>query len=111
MITHLSEIIKNNILHIAILSSKWEKAFADSLVGEEDSKQLAMSPEMIQDFLKDVRGFYSKIPQTDVSPALVTTAQIRPFVRSVLERARPSTIVLSQSEIFPKVKIKTIGHV
>ncbi|MHA1558392.1 MAG: flagellar biosynthesis protein FlhA [Alphaproteobacteria bacterium] len=102
---------KNNVLRIAILSARWEKAFTDSLVGEEDTKQLAMSPEMIQDFLKDVRQFYSKIPQTDIHPVLVTTAQIRPFVRSVLERARPSSIILSQSEIFPKVKIKTIGHV
>ena len=43
-------------------------------------------------------------PQSMGDPAL------RPFVRSIVERVRPATMVLSQNEIHPKVKIKTLGQ-
>ena len=36
---------------------------------------------------------------------------IRPFVRSNVERFRPMTIIMSQNEIHPKVKIKTVGTI
>jgi flagellar biosynthesis protein FlhA len=42
---------------------------------------------------------------------LVTTPLIRPFVRSVVERFRPSTIVLSHNEIHPKAKLRNLGQV
>jgi flagellar biosynthesis protein FlhA len=32
-------------------------------------------------------------------------------VRSIVGRFRPSTMVLSQNEIHPRVKIKTLGQV
>ncbi|HRQ60343.1 MAG TPA: hypothetical protein PLO23_02325, partial [Alphaproteobacteria bacterium] len=36
---------------------------------------------------------------------------VRPYVRSVVERFRPQTVVLSQNEIHPKAKIRTLGQV
>jgi flagellar biosynthesis protein FlhA len=36
---------------------------------------------------------------------------IRPFVRSVIERFRPITVVMSQNEIHPKAKIMTLDQV
>ena len=44
-------------------------------------------------------------------PVLVTTPGIRPFVRSVVERFRPATVVLSQNEIHPKARIRTLGQI
>jgi flagellar biosynthesis protein FlhA len=35
----------------------------------------------------------------------------RPYVRSIVERFRPQTIVLSQNEIHPKARIKTLGTI
>ena len=32
------------------------------------------------------------------------------YARSIVERFRPSTVVLSQNEIHPKAKIKTLGQ-
>ena len=45
------------------------------------------------------------------SPALLTSPAIRPYVRSVIERFRPTTTVISQNEIHARVKIKTLGQV
>ena len=44
-------------------------------------------------------------------PALVTSAMARPFARQIIERFRRETPVLSQSEIHPRVRLKTVGSV
>ena len=44
-------------------------------------------------------------------PVLLTSPGIRPFVRSIVERFRPSTTVMSQNEIHPKAKIRTLGQI
>jgi flagellar biosynthesis protein FlhA len=36
---------------------------------------------------------------------------IRPYVRSLVERFRPQTVVMSQNEIHPSARLKTLGHV
>jgi flagellar biosynthesis protein FlhA len=44
-------------------------------------------------------------------PVLVTSAQSRPFVRSIIERFRRETPVISQAEIHARVRLKTVGSV
>lgn len=93
------------------LSPEWEQAFAESILGEGDNKQLAMSPSKLQNFITTVRQTYDKHAVMGESPVLLTSPTIRSYVRSVVERFRPSTVVLSQNEIYPKAKIKTLGQI
>ena len=44
-------------------------------------------------------------------PVLLTSPQIRPFVRSIIERFRPQTVVMSQNEIHASVRLRTLGQV
>ena len=96
---------------LVTLSPEWEQAFAESIVGEGDSRQLAMAPSKLQQFIATVRQVYDKQAMAGESPVLLTSPAIRPYVRSVVERFRASTAVLSQNEIHPKAKIKTVGQV
>jgi flagellar biosynthesis protein FlhA len=48
--------------------------------------------------------------QGDV-PVLLVSPGIRPYVRSVIERFRPVTVVMSQNEIHAKARIKTVGQI
>jgi flagellar biosynthesis protein FlhA len=41
----------------------------------------------------------------------VTSANIRPYVRGIVERFRAQTPVLSQSEIHPRSRLKTVGSI
>ncbi|MDD3021195.1 MAG: flagellar biosynthesis protein FlhA [Alphaproteobacteria bacterium] len=94
------------------LSPKWEQAFAEALIGDRgDERQLAMAPSVLQDFIVAVRTTFDKFAQTGESPVLLTSPLIRPYVRSVIERFRPQTSVMSQNEIHAKAKIKTVGQV
>ena len=45
------------------------------------------------------------------APVLVTSAGIRPFVRGIVERFRSQTSVLSQAEIHPRARLKTVGSI
>lgn len=93
------------------LSPKWEQGFAESLVGDREEKQLAMAPSQLQEFILAVRTVFDKFAQSGESPVLLTSPMIRPYVRSVIERFRPATVVMSQNEIHPKARIKTLGQV
>ena len=45
------------------------------------------------------------------APVLITSPAIRPFVRGIVERFRAQTSVMSQSEIHPRVRLKTLGSI
>jgi flagellar biosynthesis protein FlhA len=93
------------------LSPDWEHAFAESLVGEGDDRQLAMAPSQLQQFITVVRQTFERHAMMGEAPVLLTSPAIRPYVRSIVERFRPTTTVMSQNEIHPKAKIKTLGQI
>lgn len=98
-------------LQLVALSAEWEQSFAEALLGDGEERQLAMPPSILQNFITRVREVYDELGQSGENPVLLTSPGIRPYVRSVIERFRPSTTVMSQNEIHPKAKIKTLGQV
>ena len=101
----------SGVLILLTLSPEWEQAFMDALVGDGEDKQLAMPPTKLQDFITAVREQYDNLATQGITPVLLTSPMIRPYVRSVIERFRPQTTIMSQNEIHPKAKIKTMGQV
>jgi flagellar biosynthesis protein FlhA len=98
-------------LPLIALSPAWEQAFAESIVGQGEDKQLAMAPSQLQQFITAVRERFDEAGQKGDVPVLLTSPQIRPFVRSIVERFRPSTVVMSQNEIHASVRLRTLGQV
>jgi flagellar biosynthesis protein FlhA len=93
------------------LTAKWEQAFAESILGEGDNRQLAMQPSRLSEFITLVRERFEEAARQGENPVLVTSPGIRPFVRSIVERFRSQTTVLSQSEIHPRARLKTVGSI
>lgn len=98
-------------LPIITMSAEWENAFADALIGSGDEKQLALAPSRLQDFIRLVRDSFERAALAGESAVLLTSPQIRPYVRSIIERFRGQTPVLSQNEIHPKARLKTVGSI
>ncbi|MCE2926781.1 MAG: flagellar biosynthesis protein FlhA [Rickettsiales bacterium] len=96
---------------IIAMSPGWEQTFIESLTGNSDDKMLSMPPSRIQEFIQTVRNTFDKIAMQGEIPVLLTSPTIRPYVRSLIERFRPSTVVISQNEIHPKARIKTLGQI
>jgi flagellar biosynthesis protein FlhA len=101
----------NGYVPLISLSAKWEQAFIESLVGTGDERQLAMQPSRLSEFIALVRERFEEAARQGENPVLVTSPSIRPFVRSIVERFRSQTTVLSQSEIHPRARLKTVGSI
>ena len=99
----------NGYLPLIALSAKWEQAFAESIVGQGEERSLAMQPSRLSEFITLVRERFEDAAREGESPVLVTSPGVRPFVRSIVERFRTQTTVLSQSEIHPRARLKTVG--
>jgi flagellar biosynthesis protein FlhA len=98
-------------LPLIALSAKWEQAFADSIVGQGEERSLAMQPSRLSEFITLVRERFEEAAREGENPVLVSSAGIRPFVRGIVERFRAQTTVMSQAEIHPRTRLKTVGSV
>ncbi|HEV2956499.1 MAG TPA: flagellar biosynthesis protein FlhA [Xanthobacteraceae bacterium] len=98
-------------LPLIALSAKWEQAFAESIVGQGEERSLAMQPSKLSDFIALVRERFEHAGREGEAPVLVTSPGIRPFVRGIVERFRAQTPVLSQAEIHPRARLKTVGSI
>jgi flagellar biosynthesis protein FlhA len=96
---------------IITLSPAWEQAFLESIVGQGDDRHLAMQPSRLSDFVHAVRDRFEDAARIGEMPVLVTSVGARPFVRSIIERFRRETPVLSQAEIHARVRLKTVGSI
>ena len=96
---------------LVTLSPEWEAAFAESLAGPPEDRQLAMAPTRLQEFMQRMRLVFDAAAAGGETPVLLTSGTIRFHVRAIVERIRPNTPVLAQAEIFPRARIRTVGTI
>jgi flagellar biosynthesis protein FlhA len=101
----------SSYIPLVTLSPEWEQAFVESIIGDGEDKQLSLAPSRLQEFIGEVRNTFERQAMLGENPVLLTGPQIRPFVRSIVERFRPMTMVMSQNEVHAKAKIKTLGQI
>ncbi|HEY8594584.1 MAG TPA: flagellar biosynthesis protein FlhA [Devosiaceae bacterium] len=98
-------------LPLITLSPQWERDFAEAMVGDGDGRHLAMAPSRLQQFISGVQTAFENAARIGEMPVLITSPGIRPHVRSIIERFRPQTVVMSQNEVHPRIRLKTIGSI
>lgn len=98
-------------LPIITLSPEWEQTFADALIGPPDDPQLALAPTKLQEFIGLVREGFERAAIAGDATVLLTSPGVRPHVRAIIERFRGQTVVLSQNEIHPRIRLKSSGQI
>ena len=98
-------------LPILTLSHDWERDFAEAMHGDGNDRHLAMAPSKLQQFIISVQGAFESAAQSGHLPVMITSAAIRPHVRAIIERFRPQTVVMSQNEVHPQVRLTTVGSI
>jgi flagellar biosynthesis protein FlhA len=98
-------------LPLLTLSPQWERDFAEAMVGDGAERHLAMAPSRLQQFIVAIQQGFENAAQVGELPVLITSPSIRPHVRAIIERFRPQTVVMSQNEVHPRVRLKTIGAI
>ncbi|MCB2106462.1 MAG: flagellar biosynthesis protein FlhA, partial [Rhodobacteraceae bacterium] len=101
----------SGVIPIVTLSPEWEQEFSESLIGTGEDRQLSMAPSKLQEFISAVRQNFERFAMQGETPVLLTSPTVRPYVRSIIDRFRPMTAVMSQNEIHPKAKIRTVGQI
>jgi flagellar biosynthesis protein FlhA len=96
---------------IISLSPTWEKEFNESIISQGEERQLAMAPDKVQAFLRSTKDAFEKQMMSGLQPILLTSPSVRPFARTLIERTLPTIAVLSQSELYPRARIKTVGTI
>lgn len=103
---------REGFIPVITLSATWEQYFIDSLVDTvSGDKQLAMAPSTLQEFVRLIKKSLDDQAIKGHVPILLTSSYIRPYVRSVVSRFKPSTIVMSQNEVHYKSKIRTLASI
>ena len=98
-------------LPLLTLSPQWERDFHEAMVGEGSNRHLAMAPSKLQEFIASVQNAFEQAAQAGEIPVLITSPSIRPHVRAIIERFRPQTVVMSQNEVHPRARLRTVGSV
>jgi flagellar biosynthesis protein FlhA len=96
---------------LVALSPDWEAAFLESLTGPPEDRQLAMEAARLTSFMQRLREVLDAASAQGEEPAVLCSSPIRPHLRAIVERFRPSTTVLAQSEVHPRMRIRTLGSV
>ncbi|MGV8831279.1 MAG: flagellar biosynthesis protein FlhA [Devosia sp.] len=98
-------------LPLLTLGPQWERDFGEAMVGDGDNRHLAMAPSRLQQFIGAIQAAYERAAQAGEVPVLITSPGIRSHVRAIIERFRPQTVVMSQNEVHPRIRLKTVGSV
>ncbi|MHA6327020.1 flagellar biosynthesis protein FlhA [Roseivivax sp. CAU 1753] len=93
------------------LSPPWERELLESLTTRGDETTFTMSPKRVQDFLLDARREIQSHAQSNTWPAILVSAELRGYIRSMLERVSPATPVLSHAEVHRKALLRTVGQI
>jgi len=96
---------------LVTLSPVWEAAFADAMTGPAEDRQLAMAPSKLQEFMQALRTAFDTASAAGETAVLLTSSGVRTHIRTIVERIRPNTPVLAQTEIHPRVRIRTVATI
>jgi len=96
---------------VIVLGPKWDTEFAANIRTQGDETICTMSPAKVQEFILAARVEIQKFATRDEWPGLLVNPDIRPIVRSMLERVSGQTQVLSHSEVHRKARLKTVATI
>ena len=99
-----------NELMVFTVSPEIEKNISDAIVHTEQGSYLGLEPRLAKDIMQRIRrtvesGAGSK------SPVLLCSANVRMYVRQLIERYLPAAAILSHNEIPPNLRVTSVGMV
>jgi flagellar biosynthesis protein FlhA len=93
------------------LSPQWENEINESIITDGDQRAFILPPSRTQDFVQAVRTKLAAASARGVWPAVLTSAEARPFVRALIERINPTIAILSHAEIHATSRLRTIEQI
>lgn len=96
---------------LVVIGPEWEAELNEALVGPPEARHLSLPPSRLSEFMNRITQVFETVTAEGESPVLLTSASLRAHIRAIIERMRPTTPVLAQTEIFPRARIRTVGAI
>ena len=97
-------------LPVFTVSPDIEKNISDGVVHAEQGAYLALEPRQVKDLINRFRQTLENAGIAG-SPVVLCSANVRMYVRQILERFMPSAAILSHNEIPSNVRVLSLGMV
>ena len=96
----------DNTISALLIDSKTEDTIREAIRQTSMGSYLDLAPEHSSSFMEQIKGY----AETNNKLVIVTTMEIRRFVRKLIERDLFDTAVLSTQEITPDVRLSPIAY-
>ena len=102
---------EHNILPSYLLDEESEEAVRRGIRMTSAGAYLAMDPEQSQQFIKNLKKTVGDISHTATKPVLITTMDIRRFVKKLIESDVQDLPVVSLQELTQEITVQPLGRV
>ncbi len=98
----------DGMVAVVPLSPDWDREISQAIVSDGDQRSFALAPSRTQDFVQAVRTRLAAASAQGAWPAILTSAEARPFVRGLVERINGTVAVISHTEVHPRCKLRML---
>ncbi len=96
---------------VTTLEPSLEQILMDSLDATDHGAFLAPEPAVYRALIASLAAESEHMAANGQQPIVLTSTNLRPHLRRLVERTIPQLVVLSYSEIVPEVKVNAVGMV
>jgi flagellar biosynthesis protein FlhA len=97
----------DGLIPVMPLTPQWESEMREAIVTEGDQRSFVLPPTRTQDFVQAARTRLASASAKGAWPAILTSAEIRPFVRMLVERINPTIAVISHAEVHQRSRLRS----
>jgi flagellar biosynthesis protein FlhA len=107
------DLLDDGVLKVLRLGGRWDLAFHQALKRDAkgDVVEIDLEPRMVEEFSAEAAPALRKRMDDGHSFVVLTAAEVRPFVRMILERLFPNLQTLSHLEIARGVEVQSLGAI
>ena len=98
-------------LFVHLLDAEIEDVIRGAIRRTLTGTYLSLDPNIAHDILEAIRRQIEQLPPTAQKPILITDAEVRRFVRKMVELEFPELTVLSYQELAPELNIQPVGRI
>jgi flagellar biosynthesis protein FlhA len=101
----------DGFLTVMPLSPQWERELSEAIVVDGDQRNFILAPSRTQEFVQTVRAKIAAASARGSWPSILTSAEVRPFVRLLVERINSTIAVISHAEVHQRSKLRTVEQI
>ena len=98
-------------LFVYMLDPEIEDVIRGAIRRTSTGTYLSLDPNIAHDILEAIRREIDSLPPTAQKPVVITDAEVRRFVRKMIELEFPELTVLSYQELAPELHIQPVGRI